>query len=564
MSDSSFPVSNDKPAMLIVEDDQKQLMNIRQALLRCFGADYRVLTASSEEQALGLLRTCQRQDVNLALIAASLRLPGAGGVALIAQAKVIYPATGRALLIEAGDRGAMDVLLRATALGQIDFSLIKQGWVSPDVWLYPQVQEVLTAWAKNSGPRFEMVHLIGEQWSPRSHELRDLLTRNVVPFGFDDADSPAGKRRLAELNLDGSRLPVAILFDGRVLVDPSNLELAGSLGVRTRPDSDLYDLVIVGAGPAGLAASVYGASEGLRTVVIEAEALGGQAGTSSMIRNFLGFPRGVSGGELTSRAYEQAFLFGAQFVFMHRAVGFSTRGQERIVTLSDGCEARAKSVIVATGVSYRRLGIPSLDRLLGAGVFYGTASSEAAAMAGEQVYVLGGGNSAGQAALHLAKFADRVTILVRGDSLHTSMSEYLITEIEANPVIEVRFHTRVIEGAGEHHLEMLTFEDCHSGERLVVDAAALFVLIGAEPRTEWLPDSVQRDEGGYILTHDEIDVTDWPLARRPMALETSIPGVFAVGDVRANSVKRVASAVGEGSISVRFVHNYLAEYASTG
>jgi thioredoxin reductase (NADPH) len=364
---------------------------------------------------------------------------------------------------------------------------------------------------------------------------------------------------LHDHGVDPTQLPVVILYDGSVLHNPSLLDVADALGVHTRPSSEAYDLAILGAGPAGLSAAVYGASEGLRTLVIEPQAIGGQAGTSSMIRNYLGFPRGVGGGELTFRAWEQALLFGVRFVFAHNASELATRGKECVIVLTDGSEVIARTVIIAAGVAYRRIGVPSLERLVGVGVFYGAAGAEAPAMAGEEVYVVGGANSAGQAALHLAKYAARVTLLVRGTSLAAGMSDYLIRQIEATPNVEVRLGTRVIDGHGEERLEALTLEDVGTGRREDVSAAAVFILIGAEPRTEWLRDVILRDEGGYILTGRDVPREGWQLTRPPLPFETSIPGVFAAGDVRYGSVKRVAGAVGEGSVAVGSVHQYMDE-----
>jgi thioredoxin reductase (NADPH) len=370
--------------------------------------------------------------------------------------------------------------------------------------LYPQIQEALSAWTRAVCPRHAVVRVVGEQ-----------------------------------------------------LYQPTARAIADALGVHAEPSAQPYDLAILGAGPAGMDAAVYGASEGLHTLVVEPRAIGGQAGTSAMIRNYLGFPRGVSGGELAFRAWEQALLFGAQFIFQRRASGLAADGPERVVRLSDTSDVRARAVVIAAGVEYRRLGIPSLERLVGVGVFYGAAGVEAPAMAGEAVFV-GGANSAGQAALHLAKYAARVTLLVRGDSLATSMSEYLISQIEATPNVQVRLRTRVVDGAGESRLETITVEDGETGQRAGLPAAALFVMIGAEPRTEWLRDAVRCDERGYILTGRDIPAEAWSLQRPPLPYETSLPGVFAVGDARHGSVKRVAGAVGEGSVAVGSVHAYLA------
>ena len=421
------------------------------------------------------------------------------------------------------------------------------------------VTEQLGEWARSNLPGIEVVRVVGEEWAARSHELRELLGRNGIPFSFYPADSPEGQRLLEQG--PGKALPTVVMFDGRVLADPSNAEVAEALGVLTKPGRGRYDVTVIGAGPA-LAAAVYGASEGLSTVVVEPEAIGGQAGTSSLIRNYLGFPSGVSGGDLAVRAYTQAWSFGAEYVYGNPATSLRPEGSELVVTVADGTEVRSRAVVVASGMAYRRLGIPALDALTGAGVFYGAAASEAKAVQGSEVFVVGGANSAGQAAVHLAKYAAQVTLLVRGRSLADSMSEYLIREIDAAPNIAVRCRVAVTGGAGQNRLESLTLTDLESSAAETVGAAALFVLIGAEPRTQWLPDTVRRDQSGFVITGTDLlddgrPAGDWPLRRLPMFLESSVPGVFAVGDVRYGSVKRVASAVGEGSIAIRLVHDYL-------
>jgi thioredoxin reductase (NADPH) len=407
------------------------------------------------------------------------------------------------------------------------------------------------------GPRHVVYRIVGEQWSSRSHTLRDVLTRNGIPFEFHPADSESGRRLIRDFGIDVQRLPAAIRHDGSVLHDPGFAELAAAHGITTRPSSEVYDLAILGAGPAGLAAAVNGASEGLRTLVVEPWSIGGQAGSSSMIRNYLGFPRGIGGAQLAHRAWEQAVLFGAEFVFMQRGVGLGARGDQRLIALSEGDTAAGRAVLIAAGVTYRRLGIPALDRLVGMGVFYGAAGAEAPAMAGEEVYVVGGANSAGQAALHLAGFAAHVTLLVREDSLAVAMSDYLITQLEATPNIEVRLRTRAVDGHGEARLEALTVEDARTGQREQLKATAVFVLIGAEPRTDWLRDVLQLDDHGFILTGRDLPRPAWPLQRAPLPFETSLPGVFAAGDVRYGSVKRVAGAAGEGAVAVGSVHQYL-------
>lgn len=557
------------PILFIVDADDNARIALESALRRRFSPDFEVMGAATAGDGLAALRQLAENGAEVALVAADVDVPGTDGVAFLEQAHALHRSAGRALLIAMDERGTrlpvgrLDVLQRATALGRIDFSIIK-GWVSPDEWLYPQVQEALTGWVKAHRPRHETVRVVDQRWSPRGHELRDALARNTVPFGFYAADSDEGRRLLETHGADPRRLPVLILHNGRVLADPTFVDVADALGVRTRPPEGVYDLAIVGAGPAGLAAAVNAASEGLRTLIVEPQALGGQAGASSMIRNYLGFPRGVSGGELTSRAYEQAMLFGAEFVFMQRVTGLTAREEAHVITLSNGSEASARAVIIATGVSYRLLGIPALDNLVGMGVFYGAAGVEAPALTGEDVYVIGGANSAGQAALHLAKFARQVTILVRGGSLEATMSQYLITELESIQNIAVRLRTRVVDGRGEYRLEGLVLEDGKAGQREVVPAAAVFVLIGAETRTEWLAGVVERDARGFLLTSRDVPEGAWSLKRPSFPFETSLPGVFAAGDVRYGSVKRAAGAVGEGSAAVGAVHQYLASVATPG
>ena len=552
------------PALFVVDADRKTLVATEAALARRFGADYRVLTADSATTGLDALERLARQGDEVALVAADLRLPEFDGLEFLERAHALHPGASRALLVAMDRRGTripfgdLPSLQRATALGRIDFWVLK-GSVSPEELLYPHVQEALTAWTRANRPRHEVVRVVGERWAPRSHALRDAMGRNTVPFGFYPVDSDEGRRLVREHGVDPHRLPAVILHDGSVLHDPSDAEVAAALGVRTRPPATVFDLAIVGAGPAGLTAAVYGASEGLRTLVVEAQAVGGQAGTSSMIRNYPGFPRGLSGGELAFRTFEQTLLFGAEFVFTQRATGLAARGDDLVVTLADGDEGVARAVVVAAGVDYRRLGIPALERLTGVGVFYGAAGVEAPAMAGEDVCVVGGANSAGQAALHLARFAGRVTLLVRGESLAAGMSDYLVTQLAATPNVEVRLRTRVVDGRGDARLEALVLEEVTTGQREEVAAAAVFALIGAEPRTDWLRDVVRLDERGYLLTGRDVPPGAWPLQRAPLPFETSLPGVFAAGDARHGSVKRVAGAVGEGSVAIGAVHQYLAE-----
>jgi thioredoxin reductase (NADPH) len=552
------------PVLLIVDADPQARAVTESALARRFGPDYQVLAATTPQGGLDALQRLADHDGDVALVAADLHLPGMDGVEFLERAHALHPNSWRVLLV-AMDRyhtrlpfTELATLQRATALGRIDFSVVK-GWVTPEEWLYPQIQEALSSWTITHRPSHVIYRVVGEQWAPRSHELRDTLTRNSIPFEFYATDSEAGQQLITEFNIDVRHLPAVIHHDGSVQHDPSLADVAASHGIQTRPSPGVYDLAIVGAGPAGLAAAVYGASEGLRTVILEPHAIGGQAGTSSMIRNYLGFPRGISGGGLAHRAWEQAVLFGAELVYSHEATGLSPQGDHHVIALGDETQAAARAVIIAAGVAYRRLGIPALDRLIGAGVFYGAAGVEAPAMAGEHVYVVGGANSAGQAALHLARFAARVTLLVRRESLAASMSDYLITQLEATPKVDVRFCTRVADGHGPARLEALTLEDARTGRSEQVPAVAVFVMIGAEPCTQWLRNLIRLDNRGFILTARDVPPESWPLTRAPLPFETSLPGVFAVGDIRYGSVKRVAGAVGEGSVAVGAVHQYLTE-----
>jgi thioredoxin reductase (NADPH) len=432
-----------------------------------------------------------------------------------------------------------------------------KGGFSPEEWLYLRVQEALSAWTRLHGPHHEVLRIVGDHWSPRSHELRETMTRNTIPHGFYPSDSERGRELIAAHRVDVARLPAVILHDGSVVHQPTTLDIAHALGVNTRPSSQVHDLVIVGAGPAGLAAALYGASEGLLTMVVEDRAIGGQAGTSSMIRNYLGFPRGISGGDLVFRAWEQALLFGAEFVFAQLAIGLASRNGLNAVTLSGGDDVLGRAVILASGVEYRRLGVPSLDRWTGAGLFYGAAGTHGSALAGERVCVVGGANSAGQAALHLSQFASHVTLIVRGPALEAGMSDYLVRQIQVTSNIDVRLSSRIVEGHGTGRLAALELEDVE-GRHETIPGTALFVMIGAEARTDWLGTSIRRDDHGFVLTGRDLPPDACATDRPPLPFETSMPGVFAVGDVRHGSIKRVAEAVGEGSVAVGSVHQHLA------
>jgi thioredoxin reductase (NADPH) len=550
-----------EPVLFLV-DGSPARERVEAELRKRYGADYQVIVTASAAEALDVLSQLRDDRRQVSVVLAGQRLPGATGTELLAQVRLLHPAAKRVLLITlGGEQAGSEPILKAAVLGGID-AYAPKPMTARDERFHLAVTEQLDNWCRSNLAGSEAVRVVGEAWAARSHELREAFVRNGIPFGFYAADSSEGQRLLEEAGAAAAELPAVVLFDGRVLANPSKAEVAKALGVPTRPGVGRYDVTVIGAGPAGLAAAVYGASEGLSTVVLEPEAIGGQASASSLIRNYLGFPAGVSGEDLAVRAFQQAWNFGAEYVYGSPATDLRPEDSELVVTVADGSEVRSRAVVVATGMAYRRLGIPALDALTGAGVFYGAAASEARAMKDSEVFVAGGANSAGQAAVHLARYAARVTVLIRGGSLADSMSEYLIREIESAPNIAVRCGVAVNGGAGQAQLESLTLTDLESGATETVDAVALFVLIGAEPRTQWLPDTVRRDRSGFVLTGTDLlqggrPAETWPLRRLPMFLETSLPGVFAAGDARHGSVKRVASAVGEGSIAIRLVHDHL-------
>src|SRR5215469_2140852 len=544
-----------KPVLVVVGDEDTSLQALASELESRYGAHYQVVSGPSAEVALARLAELKAAGSDVPLVLADQRLPGMSGTELLARVRDIFPTARRGLLITWGDRSAPAPFLEAAALGQLEFYLNKPTW-SPDEQFHMVITGSLDEWWREQGRRGESVTVFGDDRSARVHEIRDLLARNNVPFGFYPSDSPEGQAALRRLGVVEPAGPVLSLDTGVVLVDPTNTEAAEALGQKVRPAGQVHDVVIVGAGPGGLAAAVYAASEGLSTALLEREAFGGQAGTSSRIRNYLGFPDGVSGVELAQRAYQQAWAFGTHFVYGNPAMSLAKDQDLLVVGLEDGSEVRARAVVIASGVSYRRLGVPELETLAGAGVFYGAGTIEAQAVAGKPAFVVGGGNSAGQAALHLSKYAQQVTILVRSQTLAASMSDYLIRQIEAAPNIDVRYRCEVAGGGGSGHLEHLRLRNRDSGETELVPAAGLFVLIGAQPFTGWLPDAIKRDPWGYILTGPDTG-QDWPLQRAPFLLETTTPGVFAVGDVRHGSMKRVA-AVGDGSTAIRLIHDYLA------
>jgi thioredoxin reductase (NADPH) len=548
------------PILFLVDDRPKVLEALAGDLERRFGRDHRILSDTSPGAALEALAGLAGRGEEVAVVVAGQKMAELPGVLFLLKAHELHPSAKRVLLVGRRDWTPENPAVRAMTLGQIDTYLFEP-WLPVGRFLDLPISQVLADWVPSRGRSFEGIRIVGPRLGTRSHELRDMLTRMGIPHGWYSAGSAEGRRLLEEAGEDGARLPVVVFHSGQVFVDPSDAELVAALGFGTRPAAGAYDLVIVGAGPAGLAAAVYAASEGLDTLVVEPRAAGGQAGTSSMIRNYLGFPRGIGGGDLANRALEQAWLFGANLVLAQRATGLRVDGPRRLVRLSDGGEVAAEAVVVASGVAWRRLGVPRLEALVGAGVFYGAAGAEARAMEAQDVCVVGAGNSAAQAALHLARYAASVTLLVRGPDLGASMSDYLVQEIEQAPNVAVRLRTRVVDGVGGHRLEGLVLRCRDDGSTEEVPAAALFVMIGGEPRTEWLS-GVERDDRGYVLTGHDLLGPDglpagWPLKRPPLLLETSIPGVFAAGDVRHRSVKRVASAVGEGAVAVQLVHQYL-------
>ena len=562
-----------KPILMAVDDHIQDLETVQRELLKRYGADYDVLANHSAASALRQLAEMRAAGAPVAILLAAREMDAMSGIAYLEQARQLYPHAKRVLLlphsIRWGDRSTSLPIVTAISLGQIDRYTTKPV-ASPDEQFHRLITELLWDWQRPGQGQREMVTIVGERLSERSYELRDLFERNGHPFTFIEKDSDEGRALLQHIgHLDGP-YPVVILRDGEALTNPSRDEIVvGFLGAHDSIEGGPYDLTIVGAGPSGLSAAVYGASEGLRTLIVEREAIGGQAGASSLIRNYLGFPQGISGAELTNRAFDQAWLFGAQTCIMREATGLRMEGHDRVLVLSDGREIISRAVVLATGASYQRLGVASLEALVGVGVYYGGAVTEAAAMSGQQVFVAGGGNSAGQAAIYLARYAERVTMLVRGDALAASMSDYLVKEIAGTDNIVVRTRARIVDGRGRQRLESLVIQDSASGETLHVPAYALFVLIGAQPHTAWLPASIRRDQQGFILTgHDLTAVGDSggeaPPQRPPYLLETSMPGVFAVADVRHGSVKRVASAVGEGGIAIQMVHQYLSQDSRSG
>ncbi|MFL6077733.1 MAG: FAD-dependent oxidoreductase [Mycobacteriales bacterium] len=543
--------------MLTIDDDPAVSRAVARDLRRKYGQEFQIIRASDGAEALETLREIKLRGGRVAVLLADYRMPRMNGVEFLEQAMDLFPRARRALLTAYADT---DAAIQAINVVDVDHYLLKP-WDPPEEKFYPVVDELLESWRAAGDREVEEVKVVGHRWSAPSYKIRDFLARNLVPYRWFGADEPEGRRLLDAAGAGLEDVPLVVTPDGRPLTAPSPAEVAAAVGLSTAPGRDFYDLVIVGGGPAGLGAAVYGASEGLHTVLVERRAIGGQAGQSSRIENYLGFPDGVSGAQLTERARRQAGKFEAEVLTTREVVGLSARGGARVVTFSDGTELSAHAVIIATGVSYRPLVAPGVAELTGRGVYYGSASTEAPACAGSDVLIVGGANSAGQAALFFSRHARSVTLVVRGDGLERSMSYYLIQQIAATGNIQVRTGTQVTEAHGDEHLEAVTVCD-KSGVPTTLPAEHLFVFIGAEPRTEWLDGAVARDARGFVYTGPDLldsgqRPTGWDRDRDPFYLESSIPGVFAAGDVRASSVKRVAAAVGEGAMAVTLVHRYL-------
>ncbi|MFI6490097.1 FAD-dependent oxidoreductase [Streptomyces sp. NPDC050564] len=547
-----------RTVILTVDDDPGVSRAVARDLRRRYGEAHRIVRAESGDAAMDALRELKLRGDQVAVILADYRMPQMNGIEFLEQALDVYPGARRVLLTAYADTNAA---IDAINVIDLDHYLLKP-WDPPEEKLYPVVDDLLDAWRASDYRPVATCKVVGHRWSARTSGVREFLARNQVPYRWYSSDTPEGQRLLSAAGQDGERLPLVITPDGTPLVEPEDPDLAAHVGLATTPTEEFYDLVVIGGGPAGLGAAVYGASEGLRTVLVERSATGGQAGQSSRIENYLGFPDGVSGAQLTDRARRQASKFGAEILTTREVTGLEVTGASRTIRFSDGSAIAAHSVILATGVSYRQLAAPGLDDLIGCGVFYGSALTEAAACQGHDVYIVGGANSAGQAAMYLARGAKSVTILVRGSSLSASMSHYLIRQIEDAPNITVRTGTVVEAAHGSDHLEQLTLRDVVSGHTELVDAQWMFVFIGAAPLTDWLEGTVLRDARGFIMagpdmTPDGQPPVGWELDRPPYHLETNVPGVFVAGDARAESAKRVASAVGEGAMAVMLVHRYL-------
>jgi thioredoxin reductase (NADPH) len=547
-----------KPILLTVDDDPGVSRAVARDLRRQYGEEYRVVRTESGPQALATLRELKLRGDLVAVLLADHRMPEMSGLEFLEEAMDLFPHARRALLTAYADT---DAAIQAINVVDLDHYLLKP-WDPPEEKLYPIVDSLIEMWQDSDEQQPTHTQVVGHRWSARSFEVRDFLARNSVPYRWLTSEEPEGQRLLSAAGVDVTSIPLVVTADSDYLVDPTIGDLAAKVGLSTTPSTDFYDVVIVGGGPAGLGAAVYAASEGLRTVLVERQATGGQAGQSSRIENYLGFPDGVTGSQLTDRARRQAHKFGAEVLTTRDVVGLDVRPSSRAVRFADGGQVVAHAVLLATGIAYRRLDVPGAEGLTGRGLFYGSAVTEASACAGDDIFIVGGANSAGQAAVFLARHARRVTVLVRADSLEKSMSHYLIRQIDEIPNIEVRVTTEVVALNGDDHLETITICNSRTGKQETAPASYVFVFIGAAPRTEWLQGVIERDARGFVLTGPDLRSErhrprGWRLDRDPYFLEASTPGVFAAGDVRANSVKRVASAVGEGAMAIQLIHGYL-------
>jgi len=548
------------PVIFVVDDEPAVLGAVERELRARYGAEHTIVAAASGEEALDVLRRLALRETPVALLVVDQRMPRMTGIQLLAAAMELAPDAKRVLLTAYADT---DVAIKAINEIRLD-QYLQKPWDPPEERLFPVLDDLLADWRGTYRPPFEGIRLVGHRWSARAHELKDYLSRNLVPYRWVDVESdPEAGRLTAAAGVDPGRDPLLVFPDGSHLLAPTNAEVAEKIGLRTRAGLRSYDLVIVGGGPAGLAAAVYGASEGLRTLLVEREAPGGQAGTTSRIENYLGFPAGLSGADLTRRAVAQATRLGAELLNTREATRLRVEDRYRLVELDDGSEVACESVIIASGVQYRKLDVEGLDPLVGIGVFYGAAITEALACRGQRVAVVGGGNSAGQAAVYLAQFASSVTLLVRSGKIEAGMSAYLVEQLRERPNVEIRLNSSVVAVRGTDSLEALTVEDSAAGTRAEEAMDALFLFIGALPRTDWLEGIVERDRAGFLVTGPLLArasdgrVAGWPLPREPFHLETNVPGNFAAGDVRSRSIKRIASGVGEGAMAVQFVHQHL-------
>jgi thioredoxin reductase len=558
----TIDLTDDRPHIVIVSREELGIRILKDEIGKRYSADYHIHLFDDADRALGALMTLRESDAPVSLILSAYGPHDPRGLDLLTRARPLHPTAKRVAVVRWGEFDTTEPIFEAVTLGHIDHWVMRPEH-ERDEEFHRSITEFLEDWSAGRGTPFEAVRIVGDRWSPRGHELADTFTRNHIPIGFYDAASRRGREMLSALGLDDPRLPVVVLRFAQpptVMEDPTDIEIADAFGImKPMPPDAYFDVTVIGTGPAGLAAAVSAASEGYKTLVLERVALGGQAGMSSMIRNYPGFPKGVSGHKLAFNMFLQAWSFQVTFHWMREATGLRADGSDKVIELSDGTSVRSRSVVIASGAAYRRLNIPALEELQGRGVFYSAGTSEAAAMKDRHVFVIGGGNSAGQAARHLSKFASQVTLLVRGSELAASMSDYLIKEIKSSPNIDVRHNTEVVGGGGNGFLDHIVVRDRESREDQTLEAGALFVLIGSDPRTQWLAGALARDPWGSILTGPDIAAQDefkWDLERAPLSLETSMPGVFAAGDVRKGSVKRVASAAGAGAAAIQILYEY--------